>query len=51
MRYSTELRVRKYAKGYSFLSFAKKFGNKYRKILMDTATKAGEMLQKLRLKE
>ena len=42
MRYLTEPRVRKYAKGYSFLSFAKKFGNKHGKILMDAATKAGE---------
>ena len=28
-------------KGYGFLSFAKKFGNKYGKKLMDTATKTG----------
>ena len=41
MRYSTEPRFRKYAKGYGFLSFAKKFGDKYGKKLMDTATKIG----------
>ena len=41
MRYSTEPRFRKYIKGYGFLSFAKKFGNKYGKKLMDTATKTG----------
>ena len=41
MRYSTEPRFRKYVKGYGFLSFAKKFGNKYGKRLMDTATKTG----------
>ena len=41
MRYSTEPRSRKYVKGYGFLSFAKKFGNKYGKKLMDTATKTG----------
>ena len=41
MRYSTEPRFRKYVKGYGFLSFARKFGNKYGKKLMDTATKAG----------
>ena len=41
MRYSTEPRFRKYVKGYGFLSFAKKFGNKYGKKLMDTATKTG----------
>ena len=39
MRYSTERRFRKYVKGYGFLSFAKKFGDKYDKKLMDTATK------------
>ena len=41
MRYSIEPRFRKYVKGYGFLSFAKNFGNKYGKRLMDTATKAG----------
>ena len=41
MRYSTETRFRKYIKGYSFLSFARKFSDKYGKKLMDTATKPG----------
>ena len=41
MRYSTEPTFRKYVKGYGFLSFAKDFGNKYGKKLMDTATKSG----------
>ena len=41
MRYSTEPRFRKYVKGYGFLSFAKKIGNKYGKKFMDTATKTG----------
>ena len=41
MRYSTEQRFRNYLKSYGFLSFAKKFGNKYDKKLMDTATKTG----------
>ena len=41
MRYSTVPRFRKYVKGYAFLSFARKFGNKYGKKLMDTATKTG----------
>ena len=31
----------KYVKGYGFLSFARKFGDKHGKILMDTATKTG----------
>ena len=41
MRYSTELKYRKYGEGYDFLSFARKFGDKYGKTLMDTATKTG----------
>ena len=41
MRYSIEPRFRKYVKRYGFLSFAKMFGNKYGKKLMDTATKTG----------
>ena len=41
MRYSIEPKFRKYVKGYGFLSFAKEFGNKYAKKLMDTTTKTG----------
>ena len=41
MRYSTEPTFRKYVKGYGFLSFARKFDDKYGKTLMDTATKTG----------
>ena len=41
MRYSTELKYRKYVKGFGFLSFARKFCDTYRKKLMDTATKTG----------
>ena len=41
MRYSIEPRERRYIKGYSFLSFAKNFGNKYGKKLMNTAIKTG----------
>ena len=41
MRYSTLPKYRKYIKGYGLLSFAKKFGDKYGKKLMDTETKAG----------
>ena len=41
MRYSTEPRFRKYVKSYGFLSFARKFGDKDGKKLMDTATKTG----------
>ena len=39
MRYSTEPKYRKCIKGYGFLWFAKKFGDKYGKKLIDTATK------------
>ena len=41
MRYSTEPKFWKYVKGYGFLSFARKFGDKYGKKLIYTATKAG----------
>ena len=41
MRYSTEQKYRKYVKGYGFFSFARKFGDKYDKKLMNTATKTG----------
>ena len=41
MRYSLEPNYRKYVQGYGFLSFARKFGDKYGKKLMDTATKTG----------
>ena len=41
MRYSTQLKFRKYVKGYGFLSFGRKFCDKYGKKLMDTATKTG----------
>ena len=41
MRFSTEPKYRKYVKGYGFLSFARKFLDKYGKNLIDTATKTG----------
>ena len=37
MRYSTEPRFRKYVKGYGFFSFARTFGDKYGKKLIDAA--------------
>ena len=39
MRYSTEPKYKKYVRAYGFLPFAKKFGDKYGKKLIDTATK------------
>ena len=41
MRYSLEPNYRKYVHEYGFLSFARKFGDKYGKKLMDTAAKTG----------
>ena len=41
MRYSTEPKYRQYVKGYCFLSFARRFCDKFDKKLMDTATKTG----------
>ena len=41
MRHSLESQYRKYVKGYGFLSFARNFGDKYRKKLMNTAIKTG----------
>ena len=41
MRYSIEPKFRKYVKGYGFLSFARKRGDKYDKKLMDAAAKTG----------
>ena len=35
-RYSIEPKTREYVKGYGFLSFARKFSNKYKKQLLDT---------------
>ena len=41
MRYSIEPKEKRYVKGYGFMSFAKNFGNKYGKKLMNTAIKTG----------
>ena len=41
MRWSTEPKYRKYVKGYNFLSFEWRFGDKYGKKLMDAVTKTG----------
>ena len=41
MRHSLEPEYRKYVKGYGFLLFARNFGNKYGKKLMNTAIKTG----------
>ena len=41
IRYSTELIFIKYVKGLGFLSFGRKFGDKFFKKSMDTAAKTG----------
>ena len=41
MRYSVQPKNRRYVQGYGLLSFARKFGDKYGKKLMNTATKTG----------
>ena len=41
MRYSAEPNFRNYVKGYGFLSFSRKFGDKRGKKFIDTATKTG----------
>ena len=41
MRYSAQPKFRKYVKGYGFLSFARKFSDKYGEKVMDIATKTG----------
>ena len=41
MRYSLEPTYKRYVKGYGFLSFARKFRDKYGKKLINTATKVG----------
>ena len=41
MRYSIEPKERRYVKGYGFMSFARNFGNKHGKKLMNTAIKTG----------
>ena len=46
MRYSLEPTYREYVKEYGFLSFARNFGDKYGKKLMNTATKVGNKKRK-----
>ena len=47
MRYSTQPKFKKYVKGYSFLSFARKCGDKYGKKLIDKQ----KLLQKEQFKK
>ena len=45
MTYHTYKRIRKYVKGYGFLSFAKKFGTKYGKKFVNKGTSAAKRLK------
>ena len=45
MRYSTELKYRKYVKWYGYLSFARIFGEKYSKTFMETAKKKKKKME------
>ena len=49
MRHLTEPKYRRYVQGYGFLSFARIYGDKCGKKLMDTATKTGMDAAKLLL--
>ena len=51
MRYSIELRERRYVKGYGFMSFARNFSDKYNKSLMDASKKFAKTAGKQILKE
>ena len=41
MRYSTEPRYKKYVKGYDFLSFGRKFVDKYGRRVINATIKTG----------
>ena len=51
MRYSIELRERRFVKGYGFMSFARNFSGKYSKSLMDASKKFAKTAGKEILKE
>ena len=51
MRYSIEPRERRYVKGYGFMSFARNFGDKYSKSLMDVSKTFAKTAGKKILKE
>ena len=46
MTYHTENKIRKYVKGYGFLSFAKKFGSKYGKKFVNKGISAAKRFNK-----
>ena len=48
MTYHTDNKIRRYVKGYGFMGFAKNFGSKYGKKIINTASKSevGKMVKK-----
>ena len=50
MRYSIELRERRYVKGYGFMSFARNFSDKYSKSLMDVSKTFPKIADKITTK-
>ena len=45
MTYHTDNRIRKYVRGYGFMSFAKKFGSKYRKKFLNKGIAASKKIK------
>ena len=50
MTYHTDCQVRKYVQGYGFMSFAKKFGSKYGKKILNEEISASKRIQNLSTK-
>ena len=51
MRFSIELRERRYVKGYGFMSFARNFSDEYSKSIMDVSKTFAKTAGKKILKE
>ena len=45
MTYSKDSQIRKYIKGYGFMSFAKNFGSKYGKTFLNKGTSASKRIK------
>ena len=51
MRYSLELRYRRYVQGQGFMSFARNIGNKYGKNVFDKSIDVGKSMKKNMVKK
>ena len=51
MRYSLELRYRRYVQGQGFMSFVRNIGNKYGKKLFDKGIDVGKSMKKNTVKK